>query len=51
MAVEVKSGRNKGALAGLNTFTSGFSDATSLVVGSGGIPLERFLSAPVEAWM
>ncbi len=51
MAVEVKSGRNKGVLAGLNTFVSGFFDATRLVVGSGGIPLERFLSTPVEAWI
>jgi uncharacterized protein len=51
VAVEVKSGRNKGALAGLNTFTSGCSDATGLVVGRGGIPLERFLSVPIEGWM
>lgn len=51
IAVEVKSGRNKGALAGLNVFSSSFSGAASLVVGTGGIPLERFLSAPVEAWI
>lgn len=51
MAVEVKSGRNKGVLAGLNAFASSFSGAASLVVGTGGIPVESFLSAPVGAWI
>lgn len=51
LAVEIKSGRNKGALAGLQTFLSSFSGATGLVVGTGGIPLDTFLSAPVEMWI
>jgi hypothetical protein len=38
-------------LAGLQTFLSSFSGATGLVVGTGGIPLDTFLSAPVEMWI
>lgn len=51
LAVEIKSGRNKGVLAGLQTFRSSFADATALVAGSGGIPLDLFLSTPVDVWM
>lgn len=51
LAVEIKSGRNKGALAGLQTFRSSFAEATALVVGTGGIPLDLFLSAPAAVWM
>lgn len=50
-AIEVKSGRNKGALAGLDAFASSYTSAAKLVVGTGGIPLETFLSKPVETWL
>jgi uncharacterized protein len=49
--VEVKSGRNKGALAGLDRFTRGFDARPGLVVGTGGIPLARFLERPALEWI
>lgn len=50
-AIEVKSGRNKGALAGLEAFASSYTNAAKLVVGTGGVPLETFLNSPVETWL
>ncbi len=49
-AFEVKSGRHTGALAGLERFRQAFPSARTLIVGTGGIPLEEFLSAPTEFW-
>lgn len=51
IAVEVKSGRNKGVLTGLNRFAAQYADSTGLVVGSGGIPLETFLATPLDVWL
>jgi predicted AAA+ superfamily ATPase len=50
-AIEVKSGRNKGALAGLTAFASAFGTGKGLVVGTGGVPLELFLSTPAADWL
>jgi predicted AAA+ superfamily ATPase len=50
-AIEVKSGRNKGALAGLTAFAGAFDTGTGLVVGTGGVPLELFLSTPAADWL
>lgn len=50
-AIEVKSGRNKGALAGLTAFASAFGTGKGLVVGTGGVPLELFLSTPAAGWL
>lgn len=50
-AIEVKSGRNKGSLGGLGSFARTFGTRTSLVVGTGGVPLELFLSTPPENWL
>lgn len=50
LAIEVKSGRNKGSLSGLNTFTHQFPSVIPLVVGTGGVPLEIFLTTPVLGW-
>jgi predicted AAA+ superfamily ATPase len=50
-AVEIKSGRNKGVLTGLNAFVSSFSGTAAMTVGTGGIPLETFLSTPMESWI
>ena len=50
-AIEVKSGRNKGALTGLERFTRDFSSRPGLVVGTGGIPLEQFLLHPAQDWI
>ncbi len=50
LAIEVKSGRNKGVLTGLDAFAQQFPNVTKLVVGTGGIPVEVFLATPVQAW-
>jgi predicted AAA+ superfamily ATPase len=51
MGVEVKSGRNKGSLAGLERFARSFKAQPGLVVGTGGIPLEKFLERPAIEWV
>jgi uncharacterized protein len=50
LAVEVKSGRSRGELSGLEAFGSAFPRARKLLVGADGIALEEFLSEPVEGW-
>ena len=49
--IEVKSGRNKGALAGLERFAKSFTPRSGLVVGTGGIPLAQFLEHPASDWL
>lgn len=49
--VEVKSGRRKGALPGLDRFTRDFKARPGLTVGTGGIPLEIFLARPAAEWL
>lgn len=51
VALEVKSGRHTGTFAGLDRFRREHAHARTLIVGSTGIPLEEFLSAPTEAWL
>lgn len=51
LAIEVKSGRNKGALAGLKLFSTSFSAVPGLLIGTGGIALEEFLAVEPESWM
>ncbi|MGH3613490.1 MAG: ATP-binding protein [Pseudonocardia sp.] len=51
VALEVKSGRPPGTFAGLDRFRREHSHARTLIVGSTGIPLEEFLSAPTETWL
>ena len=50
VALEVKSGRQKGSLSGLQSFRRLHPAARPLLVGSDGIPLEEFLSRPAETW-
>jgi hypothetical protein len=50
-AIEVKSGRKRESLAGVEAFASAFRPQRTILVGEGGIPLERFLTAPVEEWI
>lgn len=50
-AIEVKSGRSKGTLTGLAGFSRSFNAPAGLVVGTGGIPLDVFLTTPPEAWL
>ena len=51
LAIEVKSGRGKGALPGLKLFSGSFGAGPGLLVGTGGIALEEFLTAAPESWM
>ena len=50
LALEVKSGRPRGGISGLDLFRERFSSARAMTVGTGGIPIEEFLSVPVHYW-
>ena len=50
-AIEVKSGRRKDALPGMEAFCAAFNPQRALLVGGDGIPLEEFLARPVEHWL
>ncbi|MFA6091505.1 MAG: ATP-binding protein [Elusimicrobiota bacterium] len=50
-AVEVTSSRRKDSLPGMAAFAEEFHPQRQLLVGGQGIPLEEFLSAPVEKWV
>ena len=51
VAIEVKSGRTPTALPGLAAFAEAFAPTRTLLVGSGGIPVQEFLEKPVETWL
>jgi predicted AAA+ superfamily ATPase len=51
VAIEVKSGRPKGSLAGTAAFVESFIPQRTLLVGAGGIPVADFLDQPVEHWV
>ena len=50
-AIEVKSGRAKDSMPGTAAFGKAFPSARKLLVGGNGIPVEEFLSKPVEHWI
>ena len=50
-AIEVKSGRSRGALPGMAAFAEAFGPDRRLLVGGDGIPVEEFLSRPAEHWV
>ena len=50
-AIEVKSGRAREALPGMEAFATAFKPTRRLLVGGDGIALEEFLSRPVEHWV
>jgi predicted AAA+ superfamily ATPase len=50
-AVEVKSGRARDTLPGLEAFATEFKPQRKLLVGGDGISLEDFLGQPVERWV
>jgi predicted AAA+ superfamily ATPase len=50
LALEVKSGRPRPA-RGLDAFRRRFPGSGTLVVGSGGVPLEEFFDRPAESWL
>jgi predicted AAA+ superfamily ATPase len=47
VAIEVKSGKKRDALNGMTRFVAQFKPFRSLVVGTNGIPVEEFFSAPI----
>ncbi|HXF74834.1 MAG TPA: ATP-binding protein [Methylomirabilota bacterium] len=51
VAIEVKSGRRRDALPGMEAFAQAFRPARQLLIGADGIALEEFLSRPVEDWL
>ncbi len=51
VALEVKSGRRRHALAGVAAFDRAFSPTRKLLVGTGGISLETFLEQPAVYWL
>ena len=50
-AIEVKSGRADAAVPGLSAFAGKYKPVRTLVVGSGGVPLEDFLTSPASRWL
>lgn len=50
-AIEVKSGRKRENLAGIDSFGKRFRPQRKLLVGTDGIPLEEFLSSPSSDWL
>jgi hypothetical protein len=51
VAIEIKSGRRKASLRGMETFCRQFPVKRKLLVGPSGISLEEFLLTPVDAWL
>lgn len=51
VAIEVKSGRSKDTLAGMEAFSSIFKPQKKLLVGGSGISIEEFLSTAVMEWV
>jgi uncharacterized protein len=51
VAIEVKSGRAPDSFSGLEAFTKAFKSTRTLLVGGNGIPVEDFLTRPVEDWL
>lgn len=50
-AIEVKSGRTADSLPGMVAFERKFPSVRKLLVGGDGVPVEEFLSRPVEYWI
>lgn len=51
VAIEVKSGRTTSSFPGMESFAKLFKPDRLLIVGPGGISLERFLAKPVGYWI
>lgn len=50
-AIEVKSGRAREGRPGIAAFADAFRVKRKLLVGADGVPIEEFLSRPVENWV
>jgi hypothetical protein len=51
VAIEVKSGRRKTSLPGIEAFSKEFKVKRKLLVGPHGLPLDQFFSIPDEFWL
>ncbi|KPK18458.1 MAG: AAA family ATPase [Nitrospira bacterium SG8_3] len=51
VAIEVKSGRRRVSLPGIQAFSKEFKVTRKLLVGAQGIPLQEFLLTPPEDWL
>lgn len=51
IAIEVKSGRRRERLVGMDAFSKTFQVKRQILVGSDGIPVKEFLEAPIEHWL
>ncbi len=51
VAIEVKSGRRKTTLPGMEAFSREFHVRRKLLVGADGIPIGEFLLTPVAEWL
>jgi predicted AAA+ superfamily ATPase len=51
VGIEVKSGRRRGSLAGMEAFARQFKPKRTLLVGGQGIPIEEFLTRPAAYWL
>jgi predicted AAA+ superfamily ATPase len=50
-AIEVKSGRPREMPAGVAAFTARYRPRRTLLVGDGGIAIEKFLAEPITRWL
>ena len=50
-ALDVKNGKQRTALPGMNAFHDAHKPARMLLVGEGGISIEEFLSEPASKWL
>jgi hypothetical protein len=50
-AVEVKSGRKRDSLAGIDRFTEFYRPQRKLLVGVDGISLDDFFTSPLSRWV
>ena len=50
-AIEVKSGRRRELLTGIEAFAKRFQPKRKLLIGAQGIPLDEALSRPPEYWL
>lgn len=51
VAIEVKGGRARHTLPGMAAFAQAFRPTRKLLVGGDGLPVEAFLSMPIEDWL
>ena len=51
VGIEVKSGRHRPTTRGLEIFRTRFKPLRNLLIGEGGIELEKFLLTPVKKWL